>query len=369
MTAEELLREYKGGRRDFRGMDLRGIDLGGADFLDVDFRGAKLSGATLSDFFRPSSIVGAFAGADLRGARLIAGSFLGSSFAAANLEDAHFEEAFCWGVGFNGANLSNAHLEKAMFQSADLTGADLSSAGLTSTNFYSAIFNETKFSSAFFGNTVLANVDLTAAELTDTTHFRPSAIDHQTLERTATSLASKPYKRGEVEAFLRGCGVQQHLIEYFGTMIGRPIEFYSAFISYSHADRSFARALHDALQGRGIRCWLDEHDLRPGDRILDVVNDAIRSCDKLLLCCSESSLESWWVKDEIRKAIERERKERRDLIVPVLLDDYLLDGWNDGLAAEIRSRLAANVAGWESQHALFEQGVDRIVSALRTRRS
>jgi hypothetical protein len=148
-------------------------------------------------------------------------------------------------------------------------------------------------------------------------------------------------------------------------MIARPIEFYSAFISYSHADAAFARLLHDSLQARGIRCWLDEHDMKPGDRILDVINEAIRSSDKLLLCCSRTSLDSWWVKDEMRKAIERERKEERNVIVPVMLDHYLLDEWNDGLAAEIRSRLAADLAGWETSHERFQAGFERIVSALR----
>ena len=39
------------------------------------------------------------------------------------------------------------------------------------------------------------------------------------------------------------------------------------FYSYSHADKSFARRLHDGLQGRGIRCWLDEHQMVPGQDI------------------------------------------------------------------------------------------------------
>lgn len=404
MTGEELLREYAGGRRDFREVDLRGvklrdarlngIDLTGADLrganLDkcsfsgatllnanlggsllgyVDFQGVKLAGATLSSFHSPSKVVGSlFAEADLHGSWLSAGSFSTSHFPRANLEHVKLDGAFCWGVDFSGANLRDSDLQGANFEAANLTGADLSACTVFGTNFFSAEFEGTKFFSAYFERAVLADVDLTAGEFAEIKHNGPSAIDTQTLTRTAAALATRPHKRGEVEAFLRGCGVEQHLIEYFASMIGRPIEFYSAFISYSHADRSFARALHDALQGRGIRCWLDEHDMKPGDRILDVVNDAIRSCDKLLLCCSEASLESWWVKDEIRKALERERKEKRDLIVPVMLDHYLLDGWNDGLASEIRSRLAANLAGWESQHALLEKGVAQIVAALRTKR-
>ena len=67
--------------------------------------------------------------------------------------------------------------------------------------------------------------------------------------------------------FLLGSGMPEVWIEYIPDLVGamEPIQFYSCFISYSHSDKSFARRLHDALQGRGIRCWLDEHDILPGD--------------------------------------------------------------------------------------------------------
>src|SRR5271166_5846356 len=72
-------------------------------------------------------------------------------------------------------------------------------------------------------------------------------------------------------------------------MVGRPIEYYSCFISYAHEDKLFARRLHDALQGRGIRCWLDEKQILPGDDIYEQVDRGIRLWDKVLLCCSRHS--------------------------------------------------------------------------------
>ena len=42
------------------------------------------------------------------------------------------------------------------------------------------------------------------------------------------------------------------------------------------------------LQSGGIRCWLDERQLLPGDDIYDMVDRGIRLWDKVLLCCSEA---------------------------------------------------------------------------------
>ena len=103
-------------------------------------------------------------------------------------------------------------------------------------------------------------------------------------------------------------------MDAFGLMIANPIEFYSCFISYSHRDKDFARAIYDSLQGRGIRCWMDERALLPGDDIYDKVNEGIRLWDKILLCCSEDSLTSWWVEDEIDKALESGAKTAQNML-------------------------------------------------------
>ncbi|HLL77008.1 MAG TPA: toll/interleukin-1 receptor domain-containing protein [Pyrinomonadaceae bacterium] len=153
----------------------------------------------------------------------------------------------------------------------------------------------------------------------------------------------------------------------------QPIQFYSCFISYSHADKSFARRLHDALQGRGIRCWLDEHQVLPGQKIYTEVDRGIRLWDKVLLCCSKDSLKSWWVENEIQIAFDKEQQLRRQrggeevlALIPLNLDGYLFgDEWKSGLRTEIRSRLAADFTGWETDNAKFETEFERLVRALR----
>lgn len=152
----------------------------------------------------------------------------------------------------------------------------------------------------------------------------------------------------------------------------RTIQFYSCFISYSHADKTFARILYDELQSRGIRCWLDQHQLLPGDQIYAKVDQGIRIWDKVLLCCSENSLKSWWVDSEIQMAFEkeqqlmRERGEKVLALIPLNLDDYMFSGeWSSGKASQIKARLAADFTGWDRDDKKFAEQLERLVRALR----
>lgn len=105
----------------------------------------------------------------------------------------------------------------------------------------------------------------------------------------------------------------------------KTVEYYSCFISYSWKDKEFAAKLHDDLQGVGVRCWLDGKDLRVGDRLADQIDRAIQAHDKVLLVLSQGSVQSSWVKVELRNALRLEQERRKTVLFPLRLDDTLLE--------------------------------------------
>lgn len=126
-------------------------------------------------------------------------------------------------------------------------------------------------------------------------------------------------------------------------------------------------------QGRGIRCWLDEKQLNIGDEIATEIHHGIRYWDKIIVCCSQAALNSYWVDREVSIALEKEEqlyKERQEKVLTMLpldLDGYLFsDDCSGSQVTEIRRRLAGDFTGWEHDNAIFEREIERLIKALRT---
>ncbi|MEA2575664.1 MAG: hypothetical protein QOH93_2962 [Chloroflexia bacterium] len=321
-------------------------DLKGADLRRVSLRGAYLTGAYLTE-------------ARLRRVNLASAYLRGADLTRADLTEADLTEADLTRADLTGGDLTGANLT-----AANLTAANLREAKLFGTNFTYAYFKDTNFSEVSLRATVFGDVNFRFVNgLEAAKHLGPSVIGIGTFYRSEGQIP---------ETFLRGAGIPEGFIESIRLMTEQPPPYYSAFISYSHNDQTFARRLYDGLQVRGIRCWLDDKDIAVGEDIYEAVDRGIKGSDKLLLCCSRSSLTSWWVDDEIGKAFEKEQKVLKEtgnrvrVLIPLDLDGYLRKEWMDGKSTQVKRRLAADFKDWEGDNAKFEEQFERVVGALRT---
>lgn len=359
-------------RPDVGVVDLRGANLEGVDLRYAQLEHCSLEGANLN-------------GADLRGARLDSTILSEAKLVRANLQHASLNGTIASFANFEGANVSatsicyailhivnflNCNLEVADLRDSDLRDADLRYSNLKRSELSLVKFIGTKLdgadmNDASMGSTVFAGVDLSEVLGLDSVQHRgPSSIGLDTLYMSHGTIP---------EVFLRGAGISERFLQYLPPLlVPNAIDYYSCFISYSHQQKSFARRLHDQLQMRGVRCWLDEHQILPGQDIYDMIDQGIRLWDKVLLCCSKESLSSWWVNDEIDKALEKERALQQErgvkvlTIVPINLDNFVFEGWQDGRAATLRKRMAANFVDWEHDNSIFESAFEKIVRTLRS---
>jgi pentapeptide repeat protein len=134
----------------------------------------------------------------------------------ADLNGAHLR-ADLWEADLSEADLSGADLRRADLSGAHLRGADLSE----------AVLQGADLSGAITGGTIFAATNLSNVKgLESIGHEYPSSIGVDTLVNSGGKIP---------EAFLRGCGVLDSLIEYLPSLLGamQPVQFYSCFISYS----------------------------------------------------------------------------------------------------------------------------------------
>ena len=252
----------------------------------------------------------------------------------ANLTSAYLERADLSFTDLSGADLTNTNLVAANFLHAklhrtNLTDAkpvyarfirtNLDEADFTRSSILDAIFKNsslarTTFTRAQVGSTTFAAVDLSQTRGLDTLHhWGPSTVGTDTLYCS----------KGQIpQAFLKGCGLPDQIIQLAHSLILNPIEFSSCFISYSSNDQEFADRLYNDLQAKGVRCWFAPHDIKGGQKLYAQIDRAIHMHDRVLLILSPASIKSSWVKTEIAKARAREISEKRHVLFPIRLVNF-----------------------------------------------
>jgi hypothetical protein len=325
-------------------VDLTEAYLSGADLGEADLSGANLGEVYLS---RANLIEANLSGTKLNRAKLDGADLGAADLSGANLSRADLGEAY-----LNEANLSGANLSGADLREADMTRTNLIEANLSRADLSRADLGEADLSETVFGDTNLSDVK----GLDRCRHSGPSTIDHRTLQRSGPLPLT----------FLRGVGLPDNLIHYLPSLLNRPIQFLSCFISYSSQDRDFAERLHADLQNKGVRCWFAPHDMKTGDRIRDLIDAQIRVRGKLLIVLSSASIDSDWVEDEVEAALEEERKSenRCTVLFPIQIDDAVNNPARAWAGKIRRTRHITNFSGWKDYDA-YQKILDRLLRDLK----
>lgn len=80
---------------------------------------------------------------------------------------------------------------------------------------------------------------------------------------------------------------------------------HDVFISHSSSEKQIALAVCDALEAKGVQCWLAPRDVAHGADYRDAIIEGIEGCKCLVLILSRRSNESDHVQREVRQAVKR----------------------------------------------------------------
>lgn len=321
-------KEHPGTMPDLSDAYLNNSDLSFAHLSDANLKNANLSHTTLKSADLNNSDL---SGADLEGA---------------DLSYAFLRDANIYNTQLDGANLWRSRLRNANLRSANLRRAVFTTAGLERTNFSEARISYTSFNDCDFSH---------ARGLESVIHQGPSTIGINTIYKSGGDIP---------EAFLRGCGVPDTFITFAKSLVGKAIDYYSAFISYSSKNQDIAERLYADLQSKGVRCWFAPEDLKIGDPFRQRIDEAIRLHDKLLLILSAESVASNWVASEVEAALEREDREKRLVLFPVRIDDAVEQSDTAWAALLRRMRHIGDFSMWKD-HDSYSKAFERLLRDLK----
>jgi uncharacterized protein YjbI with pentapeptide repeats len=279
-------------------------------------------------------------------------------------------------MDLSGIDFSQARLRGSQWRHLNLIGADFSNARLTlvslrscslnsacfiGANVFYSIFDHCKLSQADFSMAPFAYSAFLSCNLGDaiglekTTHAGPSTIGIDTVFES----------KGRIpESFLRGCGVPEDFIKFIPSLTGQPFEFYKCFISHSSSDMDFCKRLHADLQNEGVRVWFFPEDARTGCGVWDEIDKNIKIYDKLMVVCSEKSLQSEPVLREIERALQREDRERKPILFPIAIDSYIFDEWDHPRKADVLAKVVGDFSNWKD-HDSYKDAFDRLMRDLK----
>jgi hypothetical protein len=99
----------------------------------------------------------------------------------------------------------------------------------------------------------------------------------------------------------------------------RSFRWKSLFLAHSSADKDFVRTLATRLRALGIRVWIDEAEIQVGDSLIDRIESGIDEMDYIGVVLSPESVNSRWVREELKMAMIKQLQDGEIAVLPILL--------------------------------------------------
>ena len=93
------------------------------------------------------------------------------------------------------------------------------------------------------------------------------------------------------------------------------------FLSHSSRDKDAASKLAKNLNFCGIDVWLDEWELQVGQSLTDEISKAMNESRYVAILITENYNKTIWTKTEYKKALAREQKEQRTVMLPLIVGE------------------------------------------------
>jgi hypothetical protein len=122
------------------------------------------------------------------------------------------------------------------------------------------------------------------------------------------------------------------------------------FISYSSKDRQVATTVCDALERRGMKCWISSRDIQPGENFQQAIVRAIRAARVMVLVFTTNANNSNEIMKEVALAGQFSL-----VVIPVRVEDVLP---NDAFAYEFATRQ------WVDLFDDWERSIERLASQI-----
>jgi hypothetical protein len=131
------------------------------------------------------------------------------------------------------------------------------------------------------------------------------------------------------------------------------------FISYSSKDQQIAETIYQALEARGLDCWIASRDVRAGENFQEAIVRALRSAKVMLLVFTSNANNS----DEIKKELVLAGR-HRVTVVPVRVEDVVP---NDAFTYELATRQWIDLfKDWERQIELLASRLGQILQTANS---